>query len=447
MSAPAPVSRSAQRLLDLIRYREETLALHQHDPAVAAWLGGFRQDGERFLERYAGERASALVDGRTFFDIGQREEADLVEEAIERLWEIQQRKLFELQCRWRAEEVTLPPSQAVLSLDFEAWETRIEECPLVPPIAATEVEDYLAYLLSDACTDADDDFGRPREWQNYDRCRRYLQLQAEGQDPGQVQRDAVRNPGSGLGGLAAMLDDFFLSYPSWYVYCDAQAGPPNMVLYLPDHRGAKEAHYRYIGLTGKIPDPYADDDDDDEEDQPAPPPPVAAGEAPPLRVLDYQSFAALTTTLMRKLEPAELLRFHEAVTQAPEFAAVRPPAVDEDEDEDEDDSEQEIQLAELGREAGRKLRELPERLPVEAGPDWRMALHQTWVDWRKRRLATALRAAFAAYQAREQAGIRHPSPYGPNAKMQATLEEAHERIRSLILKGRELAGEPRDFTF
>ena len=119
MSDSAPVTRSAQRHLDLIRHREETLARYQDDPAVAEWLGRFRENGARFLERYAGERASALVDGQAFFDAAQREEARLVQEATERLWEIQQHKLFELQCRWRAEEVRLPAKHVVLSQDFE----------------------------------------------------------------------------------------------------------------------------------------------------------------------------------------------------------------------------------------------------------------------------------------------------------------------------------------
>ena len=114
---------------------------------MAEWLSQFREDGKCFLERYAEERASAMVDGHTFFDLAQREEAQLVQEATERLWEIQQRKLFELQCRWRAEEVGLPAGHVELCQDFEVWGARIERCPLVTPIAAAEAENYLTYLL------------------------------------------------------------------------------------------------------------------------------------------------------------------------------------------------------------------------------------------------------------------------------------------------------------
>lgn len=449
MSDSTPVSRSAQRHLDLIRNREETLALYQDDPAVAAWLGQFREDGARFLARYAEERASALVDGRTFFERTQQEEAQLVQEATERLWEIQQRKLFELQCRWRAEEVLLPAAQVELSQDFEAWGSRIERCKLLTPIAAAEVDDYLAYLLSDACTDAHDDFARPRDWQDYDRCRRYLLLQAEGQDPERVRRDAATNPGQGLGGLASMLDDFFLTYPAWYAHCDAQAGPPNLVLYLPDHRGEKEGYYRYLGHTGKMPDPYAAEEED--EEAPAVLAPAAASETPAPQSLDYQQFAALTDALMRELEPAELLRFHEALTQEPEFAAVRPPDDgwddDEDEDHEEDEDEDESQLVELGREAGRELLEIPQLLPIMAYPDWRLALHYTWVNQRKERLATALRTAYADYEDRARAGTPHPSPYKEDASLRPLLKEARKKVRQLILKGREVAGQPRDLNF
>ncbi|WP_046244311.1 hypothetical protein [Hymenobacter terrenus] len=450
MSDSAPVSRSAQRHLDLIRHRAETLALYEDNPAVAEWLSQFQgDDSRRFLERYADERASALVDGHTFWQIAQKEQAALVQEATERLWEIQQRKLFELQCRWRAEEVTLPADQVALTDDFEAWGNRIEACPLVPPITAGEVEGYLAYLRSDACTDADDDFTRPRDWQNYERCRRYLLLQAEGQDPAQVNRDAVHQTPKGLGGLAAMLDDFFLDYPDWYAHCDNLAGPPNLVLYLPDLRGSKEAYYQYAGQTGKLPDPYAPDEDDEDpadslaDELPATPT-ADPGAPPPLRPLDYQNFGALTDTLMRQLEPAELLRFHEALMHEPDIAPVRSPDVDDD-DADEDDIQD--ALDGQGREAGRVLCEIPERLPIAAHPDWRVALHNTWLNWRKERLATALGEAYAAYEARERAGTPHPSPYPADPHTAKLLRQNRELYREQILKGREVAGEPQDFHF
>jgi hypothetical protein len=451
MSEPAPVSRSVQRHLDLIRYREETLARYQNDPAVTEWLSQFQGNGERFLERYAGERASSLVDGHNFWNIGQREEVNLVQEALGRLWEIQQRKLFELQCRWRANEVALPAGQVELSQDFDTWGSRIERCPLVPPITAAEVDDYLAYLLSDACTDADSEFSRPREWQNYERCRRYLMLQAEGEDPDEVRRNAGQHAGAGMGGLAAMLDDFFLNYPDWYAHCDAVAGPPNLVLYLPDLRGEKEAYYLHFAHTGQAPDPYADDEDDDlSPAEPTPAPPPAPDAVPPLQHLDYTQFAGLTDTLVRQFESTELLRFHEAVLHEPAIAPVRPPGSEDEEDDEEDEEDEddnERSLAEMGREAGRVLLEIPERLPIAAHPDWRVALHHTWLTWRKQRLAVALRTAYADYAARELAGTPHPSPYKDDKNMRDLTKKARKQVRELILKGRELAGEPRDFNF
>jgi hypothetical protein len=447
MSDPAPVSRSAQRHLNLIRYREETLARYQHDPAVTDWLNQFRgTDAQRFLERYADERASALVDGHSFWELARKEESRLEQEAVERLWEIQQRKLFVLQCRWRAEELSLPASQVELTYDFEIWGARIEECRLVPPIEAAEVESYVTFLLSEACADAASQFDRPRGWQDYERYRRYLLLQAEGQDPKQVRRNAAERPRAGLGGLAAMLDDFFLVYPDWYAYCDELAGPPNLVLYLPDHRGTKEEWYRFIGHTGKLPDPYANDEAEADDEPEAAGPPAAA---PALRTLDYREFDALTDTLMRAFEPTELLRFHEAVTHEPAVASVRPTALDEDsgpEDEDDEDETQEA-LNEQGREAGRVLREIPELLPVAAHADWRVALHHTWLNWRKQRLAAALRAAFAAYEARQQAGAPHLSPYERSREMRKLLTETRKTLRKQILKGRGVAGESKNLDF
>ena len=49
------------------------------DPAVAEWLNQFRDDEagrQLFLKRYADERASALVDGKTFWDMARKVGAD-----------------------------------------------------------------------------------------------------------------------------------------------------------------------------------------------------------------------------------------------------------------------------------------------------------------------------------------------------------------------------------
>ena len=447
MSDSAPVSRSAQRHLDLIRHREETLARYQHDPAVAEWLDQFRgTDAQRFLERYADERASALVDGHTFWELARNEDTRLEQEAVERLWEIQQRKLFELHCRWRAEELSLPASQVEITHDFEVWGARIEECPLIPPIEAAEVETYVAFLLSEACTDAASQLDRPHGWQDYDRYRRYLLLQAEGEDPDQVRRNAGQQPRAGLGGLAAMLDDFFLGYPDWYAHCDELDGPPNLVLYRPDHRGTKEEWYRYLSQTGKLPDPYAEDEATEDEPEVMSPPATA----PALRPLEYAQFDTLTDMLVRAFESTELLRFHEAVTHEPAVAPVRPAALDDDsetEEDEEDEDETQEALNEQGREAGRELREIPERLPIAAHADWRVALHHTWLTWRKQRLATALRAAFAAYAARQQAGTPHPAPYERSQDMRKLLAKTRKTICKQILKGRAVANEPRDLHF
>ena len=140
-------SRSAQRYLDLICHREEALAPRQYDQAAAEQLRQFRDDGRSFPARHANEWASALIDDPTFSNLARRQQAHLVQEAAEQLWEMQQRKLFELQCRWRAEKVTLPVDQVELSQDLRTWGS-IERCPLVSCITAAEVNGYLAYRSS-----------------------------------------------------------------------------------------------------------------------------------------------------------------------------------------------------------------------------------------------------------------------------------------------------------
>lgn len=171
-------------------------------------------------------------------------------------------------------------------------------------------------------------------------------------------------------------------YPGWYAWCDQRDGPPNPVLARPNLRGFANG-----------PDDDADEEDEDLPGifRPTPPPPPApepAAPAPP-PWLGYPDYAGLIATLMREQETSELRRYHQAY--------LAPPA----EPEAPEVAEAERLLNNAGHEAGRRLAEIIERLPIAAADDWREALHLTWLNHRKQCLATAIHTAFATYQARQ----------------------------------------------
>ncbi len=117
--------------------------------------------GRTFLKSYAHQKYI----WNQYADMFQRQaESDALEyrpDAEERLWEIQQKKLFDLQCRWRAGEMALEGVQA--TIDFLRWEDDIKVCPFLEPITEQEVDMYISYLESTNTSPSDDAIG----WSEY----------------------------------------------------------------------------------------------------------------------------------------------------------------------------------------------------------------------------------------------------------------------------------------
>ena len=66
------------------------------------------------------------------------------EAAYSRLWDIQRKKLLDLQCRWRAGEIALPGIDC--TFDFGALDAAIENCLLLPPITPDELAMYCDFV-------------------------------------------------------------------------------------------------------------------------------------------------------------------------------------------------------------------------------------------------------------------------------------------------------------
>ena len=134
--------------------------------------------------------------------------------AEECLWQIQQKKLFDLQCQWRAENIVV--KEIRFTGDFMKWERNIRNCSFIEPISEDEVELYKEYILSD-------DFERfyfesDIDWQNYYEIKRNFHSEDN-------------------------YDEFSDGhYPEWYQYYDSRYGT-SQFLNLPDIRGEKENSY------------------------------------------------------------------------------------------------------------------------------------------------------------------------------------------------------------
>lgn len=130
--------------------------------------------------------------------------------AEELLWLIQEKKLFNLECQWRAGMVEIPEIQ--ISDDFHYWYNNIKNCHLISPISVDELN-----LMIEFTEKSEEDLKYPESgggWVSYELFKSYYQDDNEGQEP-----------------------------PEWYEFYDLCFGTGSLML-LPDIKGEKESIYR-----------------------------------------------------------------------------------------------------------------------------------------------------------------------------------------------------------
>lgn len=165
-----------------------------------------------FKDSYARRKSSVLLYGTDALTNEEDLEIRYSVMAEEYLWHIQQRKLFDMQCRWRAEEVVI--KEIEVTSDFEVWSEEIETCPFLTPISEDEFALYLSFVETGRMDEVIPDF--TAEWQKYGD----LKLQYTDIDS----------------------DDYFYQIPAWYEYYEARTGLGALYL-LDDIRGKKEEFY------------------------------------------------------------------------------------------------------------------------------------------------------------------------------------------------------------
>lgn len=168
---------------------------------------------DSFIENYATKKASFITFGEMHRENEEKKFLRYLQEAEERLWEIQRKKLFNLQCEWRAELIKIPEIE--VTFDFEYWETNIGNCPFITPISDEEFEMYMDYVLCDEFNDFKLDYS----WMGY-----------------QEVKDANRKG---------------QQIPPWYEFYDNRMGTGSLMV-LPDIRGEKEKRYLEVWRNSKI---------------------------------------------------------------------------------------------------------------------------------------------------------------------------------------------------
>jgi hypothetical protein len=126
---------------------------------------------QTFQDTWAREKARLYVWKKYYTSQAEIIHTEYMETAKEKLWEIQQRKFFDLQCRWRANQVEVP--DLLTTIDIKYWEAHIEKCPFLSPISTEELERYISFIENSNWEDAIEFTYYEEDWQDYDDFKEY----------------------------------------------------------------------------------------------------------------------------------------------------------------------------------------------------------------------------------------------------------------------------------
>ena len=174
------------------------------------------KSAEEYIKYYATRKVNWFESATDLRNWEKRKVKERMKDCFSAFIEIQQRKLFNAQCLWRAEKIKLQDIE--ICYDFKYWENHIFGCRDISPINEEDIELYTRFLRETPYNLQFDDY---HDYQEYDDFK-----------------TAKRETGS------AFEDN------SWYSYYDIHEGT-GYYLDLPDIRGQKEEKYMDI---------YRDDD-------------------------------------------------------------------------------------------------------------------------------------------------------------------------------------------
>jgi hypothetical protein len=208
----APQDQYDQKI-DSINERKRLLLLWRKEldenEAITPFFDPYREGAKKdFLDHYIDAKYSWHQYGDTYQKINESRREQWIDEAHQQLEAILQKKLFDLQCLWRAEQISL--KEIEISYDFEIWEKDVFNCPFLDLITEEEVDMYRNFLTQDNLELNGIKFDN---WQNYDEIK-------------------VGNQN---------IEESYLM-PEWYEYHNSRTGK-GVLLLMGDIRGEKEDFY------------------------------------------------------------------------------------------------------------------------------------------------------------------------------------------------------------
>jgi RNA binding exosome subunit len=198
-----------------IKWRKEL----ENNPAVVEYFKGyFGNPMKSFLDSYLNTKHLSYSYGDMYKNMLERKRDQWINEAHKQLEYILQKQLFDKQCLWRAQQITIEGVTVVY--DFKVWEQDILNCPFLEVITEYDIELYQAFLYD---IDFPPHYLDHNDWQDHEEIKAcYTSNEEE--------------------------DDFAM--PDWYEYHNNKTGNSSLLL-LPDTIGKKENFYIEIYRQAK----------------------------------------------------------------------------------------------------------------------------------------------------------------------------------------------------
>jgi len=214
--------RIIKEIKDEITYKNKLSMEMEANTDIQEYFAQFSEDSVKsFLQSYIYTSWLWHTQGKIIAEMYEEDEEFLINDLFEHLETIQQKKLFNLQCLWRAERIQIEGLK--FSIEFDFWDHNIFNCPYIPSITKEELDVYIGFLLGN-----DKRVYYDGDWQDY-----------------HALKDAYNKERK---------SDYV--YPEWYEYYDEYYGTGELIG-LPDIRGSKEHDYlqgldRYEGYYDKF---------------------------------------------------------------------------------------------------------------------------------------------------------------------------------------------------
>lgn len=340
-----------------------------------------------FVNLYALQKAMWTIYGPTFKDILEKLETQWVDEAMDRLEEIQQVKLFLFQCRFRAGAVEEPFERVRTIFDFIYWRHNILNALFLEPVNEHDIELYTEYMMSNDAHNNPFDF--LEDWQDFDAIRDAYKAGDDEEEEDNEDEEDVRR------------------VPEWYEFYFSRTGT-GIELTMQDIKSDKDIFYFKKG--------------NDERG----------------RLLREEEEKAIAEEVKPPREAGAYFNEHEGGARE-SFMEVFEDKDNREKYEDYKKWQKYIEREDMMREDLDMLFYADENVEIEQCESWIYAVQLAAARFRTKKIAESLPAAFERYKLNLSLGILYPE-HEPSVTQSAFYND-------LVLLGRKLLGEPENFDY